>query len=424
MMKKSTYVRLSAMMFFEYLIWGVWYVTMGTYLTSIGFQGIDVSSAYSTIAWAAVISAFFVSLIADKYFAAEKLTGILHLVGGVLMYLVSTIKNPDLFFWVLLAYAICYMPTVALTTAIGLHHCSEPGKQYPGIRVLGTIGWIVAGLCISILETGPQPMQLAALFSFLLGLYSFTLPHTPPKSTGKTLTIKEILGADALKLMKNRSFAILSISALLITLPFAMYHPFTNMYLNEIGVENAAGKMTLAQMSEVVFMLMIPFLYVRLGIKKLLLVGMFAWVLRYVLFMFGNNDTLIAFLYIGILLHGVCYDFFYVTAQIYMDKKAPEDLRASVQGFFTLLTYGVGWLIGSYLNGLILQTFQITDETSMVTGHHWKNVMLIPALIALVVAVLFTIFFRYREEPADESKRKGGVPVDLDVIVQRAEKSK
>ncbi len=407
-MKIITYTRLSVMMFFEYFIWGVWYVTMGTYLTKIGFQGHAIGSAYGTIAWAAVISAFFVSLIADKYFAAEKLTGILHIVGGILMYLVSTIKTPDLFFWVLLAYALCYMPTIALTTAIGLHHCPEPGKQYPGIRVFGTLGWIAAGLCISLLkiEMGPQPMWLAAVFSIILGLYSFTLPHTPPKSNGKSLTIKEILGLDALKLMKNRSFAILSISALLITLPFAMYHPFTNMYLNELGVKNVAGKMTLAQMSEVVFMLMIPFLFIRLGIKKLLLVGMIAWVVRYLLFMFGNNDSLIAFLYIGILLHGVCYDFFYVTAQIYMDKKAPPELRASVQGFFTLLTYGVGWLIGSYLNGLILQTYQITDDTSMVIGHYWKNVMIVPALIAFVVAILFTIFFKNKNENIDISENR------------------
>jgi nucleoside transporter len=407
-MKTAIYGRLSLMMFLEYFIWGVWYVTMGTYLTNIGFQGTDVGSAYSTIAWAAVISAFFVSLVADKFFAAEKIMGILHIAGGILMYFVTTITNPDLFFWVLLAYALCYMPTLALTTAIGLHHCTDPGKQYPKIRVLGTLGWIVAGITISLLkiEGGPYPMYLAALSSILLGLYSFTLPFTPPKSKGKTLTVKEILGFDALKLMKNRSFAILSISALLITLPFAMYHPFTNMFLNEIGVENAAGKMTLAQMSEVIFMLMIPFLWVRLGIKKLLLIGMIAWVIRYVLFMYGNNDSLIAFLYIGILLHGICFDFFYVTAQIYMDKKAPPDLRASVQGFFTLLTYGVGWLLGSYLNGLILQTYQITDGTSKVIGHFWKNVMFVPALIALVVAILFTIFFTDKKENIDISEKR------------------
>lgn len=407
-MKRTTYFRLSSMMFFEYFIWGVWYVTMGTYLTKIGFHGTAIGSAYSTIAWGAVISAFFVSLIADKYFSAEKLNGILHLMGGVLMYLASTIKSPELFFWVLLAYALCYMPTIALTTTIGLRHCSDPGKQYPGIRVFGTIGWIGAGICISLLkiEMGPEPMWLAAMVSILLGIYSFTLPKTPPRGKGKTVTVKEILGLDALKLMKSRSFAILSISALLITLPFAMYHPFTNMYLNELGVVNVAGKMTLAQMSEVIFMLMIPVLFVRLGIKKLLLVGMIAWVLRYLLFMFGNNESLVALLYIGILLHGVCYDFFYVTAQIYMDKKAPPELRASVQGFFTLLTYGVGWLIGSYLNGLILQTYQITDDTLQVIGHQWKNVMLVPAIIALAVAILFTIFFKNPKEEIDISDKR------------------
>lgn len=395
-MKTTTYVRLSAMMFFEYFIWGVWYVTMGIYLTRIGFQGNDVGSAYSTIAWAAVISAFFVSMVADRYFSAEKITGILHIMGGILMYVVSTVTDPNLFFWLLLAYALCYMPTIALTTAIGLHHCTEPGKQYPGIRVLGTLGWIAAGLTISFLgiEGGPEPMWLAALFSILLGLYSFTLPGTPPKSKGKTLSVREVLGGDALKLMKNRSFAVLSVSALLITLPFAMYHPVTNMFLNEIGVSNAAGKMTLAQASEVIFMLMIPFLFVRLGIKKLLLIGMIAWSVRFILFMYGNNDTLVAFLFTGILLHGVCYDFFYVTAQIYMDKKAPQDLRASVQGFFTLLTYGVGWLIGSYLTGLVLQVYQITDASGAVVGHYWQNIMVVPAAIAFAVAVLFSIIFK------------------------------
>lgn len=398
-MKAKLISRLSAMMFLEYFIWGVWYVTMGTYLTNIGFQGNDVGYAYSTIAWAAIISAFIVSLIADKYLPAEQLTGVLHIAGGVLMYFVSTIHTPGLFFIVLLAYAICYSPTLALTTAIGMQHCPEPEKQYPTIRVFGTLGWIAAGLSISLLkiEGGPQPMWLAALSSILLGLYSFTLPHTPPKSKGKTKTLKEILGLDALKLMGNRSFAIFSISVLLITLPFAMYHPFTNMFLNEIGVTNAAGKMTLAQMSEVVFMLLIPFLFVRLGIKKMLLLGMIAWVLRFTLFIFGNNDSLIAFLYIGILLHGVAFDFFYVTGQIYMDKKAARDLRASVQGFFTFLTYGVGWLIGSYLTGIILQAYQITDENSKIIGHHWEKVMIIPAIIALIVAAFFTIFFQNKD---------------------------
>ncbi len=399
-MKKILIARLSAMMFLEFFIWGVWYVTLGTYLSGIGFSGIEIGSAYSTPAWAAVISAFFVSLVADKYFSAEKLNGILHLIGGGLMYYASTIHSPQLFFWVLMAYAMCYSPTLALTTAIGMQHCEEPGKQFPLIRVAGTFGWIVAGISISILkiEGGPEPMWLAALFSIILGLYSFTLPDTPPRSKGKTQTVKEILGLDALKLMKNRSFAILSISALVITIPFAMYHPFTNMSLNEMGVENVAGKMTIAQMSEVIFMLMIPFLYVRLGIKKMVMMGLIAWVIRYSLFAYGSSETLIAFYYIGILLHGVCYDFFFVTAQLYMDKRAPRDLRSSVQGFFVFLTWGVGWLIGSYITGFLLQLFQITDPGTQVIGHKWKYIMITPAAIALVVAILFVVLFKNEKE--------------------------
>ena len=395
------------MMFLEFFIWGVWFVTLGIYLSNIGFTGIEIGSAYSTVAWAAVISAFFVSLVADKYFSAEKLNGILHLVGGVLMYYASTIHTPQLFFWVLLAYALCYSPTLALTTAIGMQHCPEPGKQFPVIRVFGTLGWIVAGISISVLniEGGPEPMWLAAICSIILGLYSFTLPKTPPRAKGKSQNIKEVLGLDALKLMKNRSFATLSITALLITIPFAMYHAVTNMSMNEMGVENVAGKMTLAQMSEAIFMLMIPFLYIRLGVKKMLMIGLITWSVRYALFAYGSSEVLIAFYYIGILLHGVCYDFFFVTAQLYMDERAPRDLRSSVQGFFVFLTWGVGWLIGSYITGILLQVFEIQDATSSTVRYNWPYIMLVPAVLSLIVAIFFGTLFRDEklnaEEPAE-----------------------
>ena len=394
-MKSAIRIQLSAMMFLEYFIWGVWYVTMGIYLTKIGFHGKEIGAAYSTLAIGAIISSFFVSMIADRYFAAEKLTGILHLLAGCTMFVVSRITNPDYFFWVLLLYMIFYMPTIALTNAISFHQTTEAGKEFPRIRVLGTIGWIVAGLAISALniETGPQPMQLAAGCSILMGIYCFFLPHTPPTSTGKNVSIKDILGLDALKLMKNRSFLVLIVCSLLITLPFAMYHPFTNMVLNEIGIENAAGKMTLGQMSEVVFMIIMPFFFIRLGIKRMALVGMAAWVVRYVLFSFGNNAELLFFFYIGILVHGVCFDFFYVTGQIYVDKKAPENVRAGVQGFYTLITYGIGWLLGSLIGGWVLEKYQVTDASQTVTGHNWPAIMLVPAAIAGVVLIIFWIFF-------------------------------
>ena len=254
-MKTATYLRLSLMMFLQFAVWGVWYVTLGDYLTSIGFQGTDVGKAYSTLAWASILSAFFVSMIADRYFSAEKLTGILHLASGITMYMVSQLKEPGLFFWVLLLYMIFYMPTIALTSAIAFRHSPEAGKQFPLIRVLGTIGWIVAGIAISLLkiEKTQVPMQIASVLSVILGIYSFTLPKTPPKATGEKIRVKDVLGLDALKLMKNRSFAILILATLLISLPFAMYHQFANMSMNDAGLENVAGKMTLGQMSEVIF---------------------------------------------------------------------------------------------------------------------------------------------------------------------------
>ena len=385
-MKSAVRVQLSAMMFLEYFIWGVWYVTMGIYLTKIGFHGKEIGAAYSTLAIGAIISSFFVSIIADRYFAAEKLTGVLHLLAGCTMFVVSRITNPDYFFWILLLYMIFYMPTIALTNAISFHQTTEAGKEFPRIRVLGTIGWIVAGLAISALniETGPQPMQLAAGCSILMGIYCFFLPNTPPTSTGKKVNIKDILGLDALKLMKNRSFFVLIVCSLLITIPFAMYHPFTNMVLNEIGIENAAGKMTLGQMSEVVFMIIMPFFFVRLGVKKMLLIGMLAWVVRYALFAFGNPDSMIWMFYIGILLHGICYDFFFVTGQIYVDNTAPKAIQAQAQGFIAFITYGVGMVIGSNLSGEVVQHFTASNATEGVVEQvmQWQKIWMTPAIIA------------------------------------------
>ena len=389
-------LQLYIMMFVQFFIWGAWFVTMGTFLTRIGFQGSDIGSAYSTTAWAAIISSFFVSLIADKYFSAERLMAVLHLIGGALMFLVAQIKNPVLFFWALLAYTICYMPTIALANTITFHQTAQPGIDFPRIRVLGTIGRIVAGLIIGFLgiEFGPYPMQMAAGMSILFGFYCLTLPRTPPKSREAKVTFKAILGIDALRLLKERSFAVLIISSLLISLPFAAYFNFTNLYLNEIGVANAAAKMTLGQAAEVIFMWIMPFFFVRLGVKKMILLGMLGWIIRFALLGFGNNAELVWFLYLGILLHGLSYDFFYVTGQIYADNKAPKELRASVQGLMTFITYGVGWLLGSVISGFILQKYQILGANNEVIGHNWPVVMFIPAVYAAGVTVFFLVLFK------------------------------
>jgi nucleoside transporter len=392
--------QLSLMMFIEFFIWGVWFVPLGNYLTTIGFQGEDVGAVFSTLAWGSIISAFFVSLIADRFFSAQKLMAILHLTGGVLIFAASRITEPGLFFCTMLAFMICYMPTVALASTIALHHVSDAGRQFPRIRVLGTVGWVISGLASSALniENTNIPMTMAAAACILLGLFSFVLPDTPPTRREGKVSVAAVLGLDALKMMKEKSFAILIISTLLISIPFAMYFQYTNMSMNEAGIRNVAGIMSIGQMSEVLFMILMPLIFVRLGVKRMLLMGMFAWVVRYLLFAFGNNAELVWFFYIGIFLHGVCYDFFYVTVQIYVDKKAPSTLRASFQGLITFLTYGLGWLIGTNLSGWELQRAQILNDAAQVTGHNWKSLMLLPAGIALVVAIFFMLFFKTEKE--------------------------
>jgi len=390
-------IELSVMMFLQFFVWGAWAVTMGTYLGTIGFQLSDVTRAYSTTAWAAVISPFFIGMVADRFFSAERVMGILHLLGAVLMFWATKVTQPMEFFWILLGYALCYMPTLALVNAISFHQMKDPSKEFPSIRVLGTIGWIVAGLVISRwkLEKEVLPLQMAAACSLALGVYSFFLPHTPPKSVGKKVTVSDVLGLDALRLMKDFSFSVFIIGSLLVCIPLAFYYAFTNPFLNEAGMVKSAAKQSMGQMSEVIFMLVMPFFFARLGVKKMLLVGMAAWALRYVLFAFGDVGSLEFMLYIGILLHGVCYDFFFVTGQLYVDKEAPEAIRANAQGFIGLVTYGAGMIIGNYVAGKIGDHYSIMGaEPGNVVGHHWQQIWLAPAAMAFVVLVLFMLMFR------------------------------
>jgi len=269
----------------------------------------------------------------------------------------------------------------------------EPGKQFPGIRVLGTIGWIAAGMTIGFMKVESSVTQLyvAAIVSALLGLYCFTLPHVPPKKDTKA-SFAEIIGLDALKLLKERSFALIIIASVLTCIPLAFYYSWTNPFLNELGMKFAASKMTMGQMSEIIFMLIMPLFFIRLGVKKMIMIGMAAWILRYLLFAYGNNDNLVWMLYTGIILHGICYDFFFVTGQIFVDKKAPGHLRASAQGMITFATYGLGMFIGTWFSGVTVGWF--TTEAAGVASHQWMQVWLIPMAIALVVLLLFALLFR------------------------------
>jgi nucleoside transporter len=394
-MNSTIRIKLSVMMFLEYFVWGAWYVTMGTYLLqTLKFSGQQSGLAYSTTALAAMVSPFFVGMVADRFFATEKILATLHIVGALLLYYVSTLTDFGRFYPVLLIYTLCFMPTLALTNSLSFHQMRSPEKEFPGIRVLGTIGWIVAGLIIGWLrvESSAFQFQLAAGASALLGIYSLFLPHTPPQKLGHRVEVRDILGLDALQLMKERSFAIFVLGSFLVCIPLQFYYAFTNPFLNEIGVVNAAGKQTLGQMSEIGFMLLMPLFFVRLGVKNMLLVGMAAWMARYTLFAYGNNDTMVWMLYVGILLHGVCYDFFFVTGQIYVDKKASLQIRAAAQGFIAFVTLGAGMFIGSYLSGWVVDQYVVNGV------HDWRSIWLIPAAMALGVLLLFAAFFSYREE--------------------------
>jgi nucleoside transporter len=390
-MQNTTKLQLSAMMFLQFFIWGVWYVTMGTYLIKIGFDGLDVGAAYSTINWGAIISPIFIGVIADRYFSAEKVLGIMHIAGAFILYYLIQITEPTAFFWALLIYALLYMPTIGLANAICFNQMKDTKTEFPPIRVLGTLGWISSGLLISLLnlEDSGTVFKIGAAASIVLGIYSFFLPQTPPKSKGKVISISTILGLDALALLKNRSFALFIFCSLLISIPLAFYYSFTNPFLNEIGMENAAGKMALGQVSELLFMLLMPLLFARLGVKKMLLIGMLAWVIRYFLFAYGDNEGLVSMLYLGIILHGVCYDFFFVTGYIYVDQAAPKEIQASAQGLITLVTYGLGMLIGSWASGWFVKQYTLTDGS-----HLWQSIWLIPAGMALIAALLFGILFK------------------------------
>ena len=386
--------KLSAMMFLQFFVWGAYFVTMGTYLLQgLHFTGTETAIAYSTMPWGAIVAPFVIGMIADRFFAAEKLLGVLHLVGAALLYWVSTVTTPGAFFWVLLLYALCYNPTLALVNAIAFNQMASPEKQFPAVRLFGTIGWIVAGLIVGWLkvEATATPILIATGASVAFGLFAFVLPHTPPKSLGHKVTVRDVLGLDALSLMKDRSFAIFVLGSLLICIPLAFYYNFTNPFLNERGMENAAAKQSLGQMSEVLFMLVMPFFFRRLGVKWMLIAGMAAWATRYLLFAFGNAGELVFMYYLGILLHGICYDFFFVTGQIYVDKTAPKSIQASAQGFITLVTYGVGMLIGSWVSGPVVDRYARQAGEAVV--HDWTAIWLWPASMAFVIILLFAFFF-------------------------------
>jgi nucleoside transporter len=386
------------MMFLQYFIWGAWFVTLGTYLgTTRQFDGQQIGSAYATMAFGAMAAPFFVGMVADRFFASQKILALLHLFGAVAMYAASNATTFSSVFWLLFLYALCYAPTLALTNSISFHHIADSARDFPRIRVLGTIGWIVAGLVVGRLgmESGAQPMQLAAVASVVLGLFALALPHTPPQAAGKPLAIRDVVGLDALALMKDRSFATFVIGSFLLCIPLQFYYAFTNLFLNEIGLAEPATKMTLGQASEIGFMLLLPFFLAKLGTRAILLIGMAAWAARYLLFANGDVSTGLWMLYGGILLHGICYDFFFVTGQIYVDQRASGKIRSAAQGFITLVTQGIGYVVGSQVSGAVVDRYALAGG-----GHDWHAIWLVPAVGAAAILVIFALAFKGQSETA------------------------
>lgn len=399
-MKINTRIQLSVMMFLEFFIWGSWYVTMGTYLLqTLKATGLQTGAAYAANSIATMISPFLVGMIADRYFSAQKFMGVLHLIGAALLYLATTINDPKLFFWIILAYSLMYMPTIALSNSVAFRQMQKPDKEFPSVRVWGTIGWIVTGLVMGVISikginniaTTSIPFYIAAAASLVLGIFSFTLPPTPPQATGNA-SMAQILGLDALVLFKDKAYLVFFISAILICIPLSFYYSFANNFLSEAGMENATSKMTLGQMSEAFFMILIPIIFTKWGVKKILLVAMLAWIIRFLFFSFGNMQESVWMLYAGIILHGICYDFFFVTGFIYTETKAGDKVKNAAQGLITFATYGLGMFIGSYLSGIVADYYTVGNKIN------WPSFWLVPVGVTMVVMVFFLLFFRERSK--------------------------
>lgn len=392
------------MMFFEWFIWGAWFVPLWQYLNRLGFTPMEVAWSYSSTAIASLISPLLMGMIADRYIAAQKVMGWLHILGGILMVVLTWQTSFSSFFPVIVLYALAYMPTVALSNSIAFANIQDVNKDFPRIRVMGTLGWIASGLVVGFLlpivlrmadiSDTSIPLLVTAIASVCLGLYSFALPDTPP-TVSEQKDLRSRLGLNALGLLRDRNFAVFALCSFLFCMPLAFYYQFANGYLTQVGMKQATAWMTLGQVSEIFAMLALPFLLKRYGIRKVLLLGFATAALRYILFMYGGTGGALvySFLLIGILLHGVSYDFYFVTGYIYVDQKAPKQIRTAAQGLITLICQGAGDLVGNWLGGRAMTAFSLAEEQEGMT-FDWTMVWAVGTTMVIAVMLLFFFFFR------------------------------
>jgi nucleoside transporter len=399
-MKTSLRIQLSVMMFLQFCVWGAWYGQLSKYLTNqLHATGDQVGLVYASFSVAMIVAPFFIGMLADRFFAAQRVLGILNLTGAAILVWITQINDPDLFFWVMLLYCLTFAPTVSLTSSIALRHIVNPGKDFPSIRLFGTFAWIFIVNIVGFMGIGDRVdiFYLSITAAIAIGLFSFFLPDTPPTSTGPS-TLGQIIGTDAFVLFKDRSFLIFFISSIAVCVPLSFYYTWANPSLTdtylaanpgaEPGSFNIENKMSLGQVSEIFFMLILPFAYQRWGVKKILIIGLLAWIVRFIFFGAGNAGSGVWMLYSAILLHGMCFDFFFVTGMVYTDAKAGLKIKAQAQGLITFATYGVGMFIGSIVAGKVKDLYTEAGVTN------WFSVWLVPAAIAAVVLILFLVFFK------------------------------
>ena len=426
-MSRSVKLRLKAMMFLVFAFNGIWIIPLGTYMDSVGYSAANIGTAYMTFAIGCIVSPFFVGMIADKFFSAQKIMGVLIILSAGLLIAaakfsvgenglahVNDAGDPELgwFYWLLLAHFICYMPTWALANSISFRQMSNPGQEFPGIRVLGTIGWIVVSMTTLFsvqinewlgtsepFEKSVIPLYFGAGIGLVTGLFCFFLPSTPPEGRDKKVTFGDILGVKAFALFKDRGFAVFALTSFLILFPGMFYWAFANLYLNQSGVKAAAAWQSTGQMTEMVFLFIMPWFFARFGVKKMLMIGLVAWIARFLCFSFGVWGTPTAFMVVlGLMLHGPCYDFFFVTGQLYTDKKAPREIRSQAQGFLFLITFGLGWFFGSFFAGKVVYHYELDGG-----GHDWQTIWRWPIGMVVVIILIFAFGFNDKTRVGDES---------------------